>query len=63
MLRVEAPHFVAGATWELGPCGWLCIAEDTAPILRWMSGKTAEEVFDWLKKKRYQYSWSKQFDA
>lgn len=57
LLRVEAPHFVAGATYVKGERGWYCDPNRTAPILRWMAGKVPEEVAVWLKKKRYEYQW------
>ena len=59
MLRIEAPHFVAGAIWELAPGGWRCVPEETAPILRWMAGKDGRIVAQWLKRKAYIHSWSK----
>lgn len=41
MIRVEAPHFVAGITLQHGRMSRPC-----APILKWAVGKTAEAF--WL---------------
>ena len=54
LLRVEAPHFVAGAIWLRDP--WRCI--DAAPILKWMVGKPAPDVARYLQKKRWPYNWT-----
>jgi hypothetical protein len=61
MLRVEAPHFCAGSTWELGGLGWRCVPKETAPILQWMARKDAYQVRSYLERKGWQYSWSRQF--
>lgn len=55
LLRVEAPHFVAGAIWEKSPAGWRCI--EAAPILRWMVGKDRTQIATFLKNKGYSWSW------
>jgi len=57
LLRVVAPHFVAGATWIKINGVWRCDPKQTAPILRWMAGKDAKFVREWLKKKQYEYQW------
>lgn len=58
LLRVEAPHFVAGATFAKDPRGhWRCIREETAPILRWMSGRTPRFIGEWLRRKGYPFLW------
>ena len=37
LLRIVAPHFVAGAVWErTRDKGWRCVK--AAPILKWMQG-------------------------
>lgn len=53
LLRVEAPHFVAGAIWKGPP--WRCT--EAAPILRWMVGKNADEVRDYLTRKGWRWQW------
>ncbi len=55
LLRIEAPHFVAGAVWEKKGDHWNCI--HAAPILSWMIGKSPESVVSYLKRKRYKYEW------
>lgn len=42
LLRVVAPHFVAGAIWSRDGASWRCTA--AAPILRWMIGMDAETM-------------------
>ena len=54
LLRVVAPHFVAGAIWRLELNGWECI--EAAPILGWMVGKKGSEVVDYLNGKGWQYT-------
>lgn len=48
MLRVTAPHFVAGISYKndrlVAPC---------APILRWAIGKNLDWFLDYCKKKRW----------
>ena len=56
LLRVEAPHFVAGAVWRRGAEGWSCVA--AAPIIAWMRGKAALDVGDYLKTKGWSYTWT-----
>jgi len=56
LLRIEAPHFVAGAVCVHREAGWFC-SNTTAPILRWMSGKSPEEVVLYLRRKGWSYSW------
>ena len=38
ILRVTAPHFVAGAVFRENPCGQL-VCFTSAPILHWMVGQ------------------------
>lgn len=61
LLHVDASHFVAGAVWVRTDAGWVC-TEHVAPILKWMRGKSAEEVGVYLKRKGWIYRWSKPFD-
>lgn len=45
LIRIEAPHFVAGIVKEYGkPCRY-------APILRWMAGMTNSAITDIAKRK------------
>ena len=55
LLRVVAPHFVAGAVWEQYS-QWVC-SDNTAPILRWMRGKSAAEVRPYLRRKGWEWEW------
>lgn len=57
LLRVEAPHFVAAAMWVKTGEGWRCDPKQTAPIIRWMIGKTASYVGDYLRRKGWKYEW------
>jgi hypothetical protein len=55
LLRVVAPHFVAGAVWEKHSDEWRCT--HAAPILRWMIGKPPGHVLDVLLRKGYEWKW------
>lgn len=55
LLRVTAPHFVAGAIWRRDGPAWRCV--DAAPILRWMVGKGAGEVKDYIARKGWAWEW------
>lgn len=55
LLRITAPHFVAGAIWrQVGPA-WRCV--DAAPILRWMVGMGAGEVRGYMTSKGWSWEW------
>lgn len=54
LLRVVAPHFVAGAVWEFKH-GWQCV--EAAPIIKWMVGKHPREVSSYLERKGWSYEW------
>ena len=56
LLRVDAPHFCAGAIWQKDGETWRC-TNTVAPIIAWMRGKTAGEVGDYLKRKGWAFSW------
>ena len=45
LIRVVAPHFVAGVETKNGKC------VKTAPILRWTRGMTEREMFAAFKQK------------
>lgn len=55
LLRVIAPHFVAGAEWEKRPDGWHCVR--AAPIISWMVGKEPAYVAAYLRRKGYAFEW------
>lgn len=56
-LRVEAPDFVANATWcKLdGDAVWLCT--NAPPTLKWMQGQRAEVVKAMLDQKGWKFEW------
>lgn len=54
LLRVEAPHFVAGAIW-VRDGAWKCI--EAAPILKWMVNESAETVREYLERKGWKHQW------
>lgn len=53
ILRIEAPHFTAGAIWR----GKQCVS--AAPILAWMVGADPARVRRWLDHKGYAWEWIK----
>lgn len=53
LLRVEAPHFVAGAIYAGDP--WQCVR--AAPIIRWMVGKPPRETRAYLDRKGWKFQW------
>jgi hypothetical protein len=55
LLRVEAPHFVAGAIWQRSAGPWVCT--EAAPILKWMINKSAESVRSYLERKGWKHQW------
>jgi hypothetical protein len=55
LLRVEAPHFVAGAEFTRTDFGWKC--SRAAPILAWMVGKYGDELGRYITRKRWPYRW------
>lgn len=57
ILRISAPHFCAGITFNKENNKWCCVKEETAPILRWMADKPTTFIESWLKKKGYSYEW------
>lgn len=59
LLRVSAPHFVAGAVWRKAGDGWEC--ERAAPIIKWMVGKSPSFVGQYLKEKGWRYEWIDSF--
>lgn len=67
LLRVVAPHFVAGAIfekvdhWTWGETGWSTSREwkctQAAPILRYLIGELAADCKFSLKRKGYKWEW------
>lgn len=59
LLRIEAPHMVAGVVMERerNGHGWQASRTEIAPILSWMAGKSAVEICNWLRRKNYKYQW------
>jgi len=56
ILRVTAPHFVAGAVWKKEDGTWCCVL--AAPILRWMVGMCSEAAKQYLEKKSKERGWT-----
>lgn len=56
LLRVEAPHFVAGAEFEKVGGGW--VVGRAAPILGWMRRMPVEKIGPHLTHKGWGYRWS-----
>jgi hypothetical protein len=54
-LRIEAPHFVAGAVFVKHGSEWRC--EYAAPILKWMVGKEPAWIKSRLESLKYRYMW------
>lgn len=68
LLRVTAPHFVAGAIFEKvdhwrwdEKTGWITSREwkctQAAPILRYLIGELGVDVKQTLRKKGYKWEW------
>lgn len=55
LLRVSAPHFVAGAIFVKGEVGWKCV--NAAPIIHWMVGKSPEYLHRYIKRKGWKWEW------
>lgn len=55
LLRVETDYFVAGAVWKKIAGAWSCT--QAAPIIRWMKGRTPEQVKLALLNKGAYYQW------
>lgn len=53
LIRVDAPHYVAGAVVERIDGEWKVTA--TAPILRWMFKRSVKDSFKYFKDKGYKY--------
>lgn len=57
LLRITAPHFVAGCEWMKVNGVWWCWR--TAPIIQYLQGKNADEVSGFLRAKGWAYEWVK----
>lgn len=53
LLRIEAPHFVAGAVFNMDKR--ICIK--AAPIVRWMLGHSPASAMAYLERKKWPFSW------
>lgn len=51
LVRVVAPHFVAGAIFLPQNGQWTCT--EAAPIIKWMIGKTDKEIKTYCTKKNW----------
>ena len=51
LLRIEAPHYVAGAIFKKVNDDWRCVK--AAPIIKWMIGKSIKDISDYLSKKKF----------
>lgn len=52
LVQITAPHFCAGAIFELRDGEWACI--EAAPIIRYMTGRSST----WLKSYAARKRWS-----
>lgn len=57
LLRIEAPHYVAGAIFEQRNGDWFCVK--AAPIIKWLKGKYLKELSNFLNKR--QVGWKHQW--
>ena len=55
LLRVEAPHFVAGAVFKKTDAGWRVV--HAAPILAWMRKMAIEDIGPYLRRKGWLCTW------
>lgn len=56
LLRIEAPHFVAGSVWKRTSGHWRCI--EAAPIINWFTRVNHPHVVEgWLRKNHYSFQW------
>lgn len=55
LLRVTAPHFIAGAVFERVSDGWMI--GRCAPIIGWMRGKQAAVISAYLRRKGWTWKW------
>lgn len=55
LLRVEAPHFVAGLEFEKKRDGWRCV--NAAPIMKYCKDMKPEAIRDYLIEKGWKFEW------
>ena len=55
LLRVVAPHFVAGAIYEKHNGQWRCVK--VAPIIKYLLKMSPDQAGDYIRKKRWSYRW------
>ena len=55
LLRIEAPHFVAGVVWLKVGDAWT--VERAAPIVGYMQRMSAADVHDYMLRKRWRWDW------
>lgn len=60
LLRIEAPHFVAGAIFENRDGGWKCIK--SAPIIRYLCAMSSSEIKRYLDSKGWRYRWVSKYE-
>jgi len=59
LLRIEAPHFVAGAIFENRDGEWKCIK--AAPIIRYLCKTPSSEIKRYLDSKGWRYRWVSEY--
>ena len=55
LLRITAPHFVAGAVFQKRGSVWVCVK--SAPIVKYMIGMEPIKIKAYIMKKRWVYEW------
>ncbi len=57
LLRIEAPHFVAGCVWVNLGGTWQADRKRCAPIIKWMTQRTPEYVSGIINAKGWRHEW------
>lgn len=57
LLRVTAPHFVAGVVFTKASGHWEIT--NVAPILQWMRDRSPREIEKYITSKGWEYQWIK----
>lgn len=58
LLRIEAPHFVAGCVWVKQQDGtWKVARNRCAPIIKWMTQRAPEYVSGIINAKGWRHEW------
>lgn len=55
LLRVVAPHFVAGAVFENKDGVWRCTR--VAPIIKYIAKMKPKDIKAYFEKKGWEYAW------